>query len=64
MNFKIEALESVVIVRNEHGATATLRFKNPKLDRILSSSSTKPTGIYRAIEDYIIGKKRDGTKEK
>lgn len=57
-----EVPQSVVIVTNEHGATATLRFANPKKDRILSS--TKKIGIYKAVEDYVMGRKRNGDKEK
>ena len=57
-----EVPESVVIVTNEHGVTATLRFANPMKDRILSS--TKKIGIYKAIDDYVMGKKRNDNKEK
>lgn len=62
-NFNYEMPESIVIVRNQHGATATVRFKNPRFDRVLSSSSSKPIGIYRAIEDYVMGKQGYGKKE-
>lgn len=43
-------IESAVIVDNEFGSTATLRFNDPSLDRILSG--TKPN-IYVAIEKYV-----------
>lgn len=53
-----EVPESVVIVTNEHGVTATLRFKTKSKDRILSS--TKKEGIYRAIEEYVMGRRTNG----
>lgn len=64
MNFKYEVPESVVIVRNEHGATATIRYKNPLKDKIVSSSSPKPSGIYKTIEDSVMGRVKNGKKEK
>ena len=57
-----EVPESVVIVTNEFGATATLRFKTKTKDRILSSG--RKEGIYRAIEDYVTGRKRSANKTK
>lgn len=48
---------SIVIVKNPKGFVATLRFDNPKFDRILSSS-THP-GIYKAIDRYMDEKDND-----
>jgi len=48
---KFENLLSVVIVSNEGGSVATIRFKDNKKDKILSS--TKHNNIYRMIEDYV-----------
>ncbi len=42
---------SVVIVTNKHGRVATLRFDNPKHDRIFSC--TGYWGIYAMIERYV-----------
>jgi hypothetical protein len=61
MNSKYEVPESVVIVSSEDGVTATLRFKTKAKDRILSSP--KKDGIYRAIEKYVMGEKRDDNKK-
>lgn len=44
-------LESAVIVTNEHGAVATIRFEDPKDDKIISAN-TKPT-LYKLVEDHI-----------
>lgn len=44
-------IESAVIVTNEHGSIATLRFDEPLLDRIISSSSK--TTLYIKIEKYV-----------
>ena len=35
MSSKYEVPESIVIVRNDNGAVATLRYKNPRLDKII-----------------------------
>ena len=48
MNNKIE---SVVIVTNEHGSIASLRFTNSKDDRDISSPSK--SSIYTLIERHI-----------
>ena len=64
MNFKYEVPVSVVIVRNEDGATATIRYKNTKLDKIVSSSSPSRNGIYKTIEDAVMGKTSYGKKAK
>ena len=61
MNSKYEVPESVVIVSNENGATATLRFKTKSKDCILSSP--KKESIYRAIEKKVMGEKRDDNKK-
>lgn len=62
-NNKYEIPESVVIVRNEHGATANIIYKNKNLNKIVSSSSLKNTGIYKTIEDIVIGKAKYVKKE-
>ena len=62
MNSKYEIPESVVIVKNEHGTTATLRFKPSSKDRVMSS--TKHEYIYRLIEEYVTGKARNVRKAK
>lgn len=60
MSFNRETPESVVIVRNKYGAVATLRYKNPRLDKIISSPSDKKGGIYNAVEAHVLGKERNG----
>lgn len=62
MNSKYEVPESVVIVANEIGYTATIRYKNSKRDRMLSAN--KHEGIYLAVEDYVMGRVRNESKEK
>lgn len=44
-------VESVVIVTNRYGSIATMRFSDPKTDRIISSSN-KPI-LYTQIEKYV-----------
>lgn len=44
-------LLSAVIVRNEYGAVATIRFSNPRTDRIISTPNHKK--IYDMIEDIV-----------
>lgn len=63
MSFKRELPESVVIVRNDHGAVATLRYKTARFDKIISSPSPKKTAIYRAVEAHVLGKEYYGKKE-
>lgn len=64
MIFKYEAPISIVIVRNEEGATATIRYKNAMLDKIVSSSSPGRNGIYKTIEDAVTGKTSHAKKTK
>lgn len=64
MSSKREIPESVVIVRNEHGATATIRYKNARLDKIVSTPSQKSTTIYKIIEAQVLGKEYYGKKTK
>jgi len=61
MNSKYEVPESVVIVTNEHGVTATLRFKTQSKDRILSAN--KKEAIYKSIERYVVGEKSNVKKD-
>jgi hypothetical protein len=56
MSFKREMPESVVIVRNEYGVTAILRYKSKTMDRIFSSTSEDNESIYKAVESYVMGK--------
>lgn len=56
MNSKREMPESVVIVRNEYGATATLLYKSKSMDRIFSSTSDDRESIYKVVEAYVMGK--------
>lgn len=44
-------LESVVIVKGQHGSVATIRFNDPLQDRFISSSS-KPV-LYTLIDKHI-----------
>lgn len=44
-------LESVVIVKNDYGAVATIRFSNPRKDKIISTPTHKK--IYDMIEDEV-----------
>lgn len=44
-------LESAVIVKNDFGVVATLRFDNPKLDTFISA--TKKKVLYILIEKYV-----------
>ncbi len=46
-------IESVVIVKGEHGSVATIRFKDGKDDKIISATS-KPT-LYVLIEQHVNG---------
>lgn len=64
MTFKREIPESVVIVRNKYGAVATLRYKNPRFDKIISSPSPKKNAIHRAVEAHVLGREYNGKKEK
>lgn len=56
-----EVPESIVIVKNDNGVTATIRYKNERKDRILSSP--KHEGIYRAIEEYVTGRSKPSVKK-
>lgn len=47
-------IDSIVIVANEHGYTATMRFSDPKLDEIISAPSHWM--IYEMIDKKIINK--------
>lgn len=47
-----EQLVSAVIVKGEHGFTATLRFQNSQFDKIFASNSRYT--MYRAIENYLM----------
>lgn len=44
-------LLSAVIVHNQYGAVATIRFSNPRTDKIISTPS--PKKIYDMIEDVV-----------
>ena len=44
-------LESVIIVKNNFGGTATMRFEDKKDDKILSA--TNRTVLYSLTEKYI-----------
>lgn len=46
-----DKIDSIVIVRGEHGPTATLRFKDPRLDRMFHSNSYYM--LHRYIYNYI-----------
>lgn len=48
---KKNKLESVVIVRNPHGAVATVRFENDRDDKIMSATN-RPV-LYNLVEKYI-----------
>lgn len=54
---KYEIPESVVIVTNDNGAVATLHFKTESKSRILSSPNKD--SIYKAVEKYVMGEKRN-----
>lgn len=60
MTFRREMPQSVVIVRNDVGATATLRYKSKKFDKILSTSETDEESIYKIVESYVLGKNSYG----
>lgn len=45
-------IESVVIVTNPHGAVATMRFKNDKDDKIISSPNKDV--LYTLVEQHVI----------
>lgn len=62
MSSKYEVPESIVIVRNDNGAVATLRYKNPRLDKMISSPSKKPVAIYKAVEAHVMGRETYGKK--
>jgi hypothetical protein len=47
---KVE-IESIVIVKGEHGSVATLRFNQPRLDRFISGSSK--AYLYKEIDKYL-----------
>lgn len=44
-------LESAVIVKNDHGYVATVRFNDPMKDKFISSNS-KPV-LYKLVEEHI-----------
>jgi hypothetical protein len=44
-------LESVVIVRNPHGAVATIRWADGKDDKIMSATN-RPV-LYNLVEKYV-----------
>lgn len=44
-------IDSIVIVKWPEGFVATLRFTDPKLDKIFSSSNKN--GIYSIINSYV-----------
>lgn len=44
-------LESVVIVRNDVGSVATIRFENSDDDKIFSSNSRRV--LYEMVEQYV-----------
>lgn len=44
-------IESIVIVKNQHGSVATLRFSNPEHDRFISSHSKQ--ALYALIEKHV-----------
>lgn len=44
-------LESAVIVKNEHGYVATIRFSDEMKDKFISSNS-KPV-LYKLVEEHI-----------
>lgn len=46
-----DKIDSIVIVRGDHGPTATMRFKDPKYDRIIHSTSYFM--LHRYIFNYI-----------
>lgn len=54
----MNVLESVVIVKGEHGSVATIRFQDGKDDKIFSSSSNSAKSkesLYSLIESYVTG---------
>ncbi len=46
-------LESIVIVKNEHGAVATVRFEDGKDDRLISANSKQT--LYVLVEQHVLG---------
>lgn len=44
-------LESVVIVKNDYGVVATIRFDTPRKDKIISTPNHKK--VYEMIEDEV-----------
>lgn len=48
---KYDKLKSVVIVRNDFGAVATIRFSEERRDKIISTPS--PKKIYEMVEDEV-----------
>lgn len=44
-------LESIVIVKNDFGSVATIRFNEPLKDKIISSTS-KPI-LYKLVEQHV-----------
>lgn len=51
-------LESVVIVKGEHGSVATIRFEDYKDDKIISSSNNSQKSketLYKLVEQHVEG---------
>lgn len=44
-------LDSIVIVRNQYGGVATIRFSDPAQDKIISSSNK--IALYSLIEKHV-----------